>query len=248
MWSQVLIPSCSACLGLELGSRELTGCVSTGLQGLRWQKQRARETTRSTTAGPASRGRLGLTDAPRPMSPPLTSSSGGLRTPAHHLPRLLASWVKHLSFFHQKKKRSFSIFTKKKFLSNYSNLWNISISPPNECFLSWSRVNFPASFVPIIYLFFCILDILYKIKAIAKISNICLKKRAYSYQNVRIRGWINLMCSWAGYGLCWGFIWFSTPLASNIWGISPFSLEEPRVSTSVSFWRFFFFCLLLSCS
>lgn len=46
MWSQVLIPSCSACLGLELGSRELTGCVSTGLQGLRWQKQRARETTR----------------------------------------------------------------------------------------------------------------------------------------------------------------------------------------------------------
>lgn len=110
MWSQVLIPSCSACLGLELGSRELTGCVSTGLQGLRWQKQRARETTRSTTAGPASRGRLGLTDAPRPMSPPLTSSSGGLRTPAHHLPRLLASWVKHLSFFHQKKKRSFLVW------------------------------------------------------------------------------------------------------------------------------------------
>lgn len=143
----------------------------------------------------------------------------------------------------KKEKLFLYLYQKKKILSNYSNLWNISISPPNECFLSWSRVNFPASFVPIIYLFiFCILDILYTIKAIAKISNICLKKRAYSYQNVRIRGWINLMCSWAGYGLCWGFIWFSTPLASNIWGISPFSLEEPRVSTSVSFWRFFLVC------
>ena len=31
----MLTPSCSACLGLELGNRELTGCVSTELQGLK---------------------------------------------------------------------------------------------------------------------------------------------------------------------------------------------------------------------
>lgn len=111
---------------------------------------------------------------------------------------------------------------------------------------SHDKGQFSCFFCAYIYIyFFWILDILYKIKAIAKISNICLKKRAYSRQNVRIKGWINLICSWARYGLCWGFIWFSAPLASNIWGIRPFSLEESRVSTSVSFWRFFFFLYVI---
>lgn len=103
---QVLIPSCSACLGLELGSRELTGCISSGLQGLRWQRQKTMETTCPDHCR-ASLQRVAGADWHPTFNflSPNQQLRGGLRTPVHHLPRLLASWVKAPFLFPPKKKK-----------------------------------------------------------------------------------------------------------------------------------------------